>query len=87
LWIDSLCIIQDTGDWNSKASKMAAVYSGSYLTIAASKGTNAEDGLFSNVESDHTLRPLKFTKANGELAEVFVRRKISHLDPEQKFPL
>jgi hypothetical protein len=63
---------------------MAAVYSGSYLTIAASKCSNAEDGLFSTVGSDHTLRPLQFTKADGELVEVFVRRKISHLDPKQK---
>jgi hypothetical protein len=87
LWIDSLCILQDTDDWNSEASKMAAVYSSSDWTVAASKGSRADEGLFSTVGSNHTLRPLKFTKADGELVEVFIRRKISHLDPKQKFPL
>ena len=66
---------------------MAAVYSGSYLTTAASKGLRAADGLFSTFGSNHTLQPLKFTQVDDELVEVFIRRKISHLDPKQKIPL
>lgn len=36
LWIDSLCIVQDsTEDWNEQASRMSQIYSCAYVTIAA----------------------------------------------------
>lgn len=44
LWIDSLCIIQDSPeDWDEEASHMADVYSNAYCTIAATRaeGSNA----------------------------------------------
>lgn len=42
LWIDSLCIIQDSADdWEREASNMAEIYANAYCTIAA---TRAEDG-------------------------------------------
>lgn len=44
LWIDSLCIIQDSQeDWQTQANSMAHVYSKSYCTIAA-----PTNGLFSS---------------------------------------
>lgn len=47
LWIDSLCIIQgDNADWEIEASKMASVYGGSSLNIAASDSMNAKEGCF-----------------------------------------
>ncbi|KAF5608313.1 het domain-containing protein [Fusarium pseudoanthophilum] len=47
IWIDSLCIIQnDDDDWATEASKMADVYRGSYLTLAASSSPDAHGGLF-----------------------------------------
>lgn len=46
IWIDRLCIIQDDlKDWESEASQMADIYNGSDLTIAASTGASADDGL------------------------------------------
>ncbi|GAW21861.1 hypothetical protein ANO14919_113870 [Xylariales sp. No.14919] len=45
LWIDSLCIIQDDeDDWLKEAKKMEDVYSGSYVTIAASSAKSSLDG-------------------------------------------
>jgi hypothetical protein len=42
MWIDSLCIIQDDpSDWQHESSRMASVYQGAALTLAA---TDAEDG-------------------------------------------
>ncbi|KAF2732410.1 HET-domain-containing protein [Polyplosphaeria fusca] len=42
IWIDSLCIIQDsTRDWETESAKMGAIYENSYVTIAA---TMAPDG-------------------------------------------
>ncbi|KAK4233393.1 heterokaryon incompatibility protein-domain-containing protein [Achaetomium macrosporum] len=47
LWIDSLCIVQDDpDDWEREAAKMAAVYGGCYLTIAASCSTGDASGCF-----------------------------------------
>ncbi|CVL06151.1 related to tol protein [Fusarium mangiferae] len=47
IWIDSLCIIQnDDDDWATEASKMADVYKGSCLTLAASSSPDSDGGLF-----------------------------------------
>lgn len=47
LWIDSLCIIQDDAeDWALQSAEMAAIYSNSYLTIAASFARDSSRGLF-----------------------------------------
>jgi len=45
LWIDALCIIQDLpSDWKREAAKMASVYEGAFLTIAASSAAAADQG-------------------------------------------
>lgn len=47
LWIDSLCILQDSkDDWEKESSNMGDVYKYSYLTIAARSAKNANDGCF-----------------------------------------
>jgi hypothetical protein len=47
LWIDALCIIQDsTSDWIHEASRMALVYANSYLNISADASLNPDGGLF-----------------------------------------
>jgi hypothetical protein len=47
LWIDSLCIIQDsTADWEKESGRMAEVYSNSFLTIAATRAANPDESCF-----------------------------------------
>jgi hypothetical protein len=47
LWIDSLCIIQDSlEDWEAESSKMASVYHLGLLNIAAESSRNDSDGIF-----------------------------------------
>jgi hypothetical protein len=47
LWIDSLCIIQnDPSDWEQEASRMAEIYAGSYVTLAASSSAHSSTGCF-----------------------------------------
>jgi len=47
LWIDSLCIIQDDPlDWEEESAKMADVYSGSHLNLAAAAASDGTEGLF-----------------------------------------
>jgi hypothetical protein len=51
LWIDSLCIIQDSQeDWAEQSAKMADIYGKSFLTIAASRSPNSHAGIFSSRE-------------------------------------
>lgn len=45
LWIDSLCIIQDSEDWFHEASTMGDVYSNSQCTLAAIYAYNSTEGL------------------------------------------
>ena len=48
VWIDSLCIIQDSNsDWSSESSKMDAYYNGAYLNIYASAASDSTMGIFS----------------------------------------
>ncbi|KAM3075780.1 hypothetical protein ACMFMG_007907 [Clarireedia jacksonii] len=45
LWVDALCIIQDSkDDWISESLKMADVYGSAYLTIIASRAPGVHEG-------------------------------------------
>ncbi|KUJ17720.1 HET-domain-containing protein [Mollisia scopiformis] len=47
LWIDSLCILQDSeDDWQRESSLMSSVYGGSAITIAASSARDSTHGCF-----------------------------------------
>jgi hypothetical protein len=54
VWIDSLCIVQDSlDDWEKEAAQMASIYSNAYLTIAASGSSDGAGGchVMQNVRS------------------------------------
>ncbi|KAL7945483.1 heterokaryon incompatibility domain-containing protein [Trichoderma barbatum] len=56
LWIDSLCIIQDSrSDWEVESTKMGDIYRNSYITIAASASPGSFGGCFSKTTSDHCI--------------------------------
>jgi Heterokaryon incompatibility protein (HET) len=59
IWIDSLCIIQDSiEDWNKEASLMSGVYGHAICNIAATGALDSTKGLF--FEKDlHAIRPCK----------------------------
>ncbi|KAK0613219.1 heterokaryon incompatibility protein-domain-containing protein [Immersiella caudata] len=47
IWIDSLCIIQDSpADWQLEASRMSSVYRNSWLTVSAIASTSPSSGCF-----------------------------------------
>lgn len=68
LWIDALCIIQDSNeDWEREASKMASVYKNCPLMLSATDATNSHGGLFRDRNdnvlfkiSDHVSRRCGF---------------------------
>ncbi|KAK4160520.1 heterokaryon incompatibility protein-domain-containing protein [Cladorrhinum sp. PSN259] len=49
VWIDSLCIIQNSAlDWQVESSKMADIYHNSYVTLAAVSSADFRGGCFSS---------------------------------------
>ncbi|KAK0707767.1 heterokaryon incompatibility protein-domain-containing protein [Lasiosphaeris hirsuta] len=74
LWIDSLCIIQyDVADWAVEASRMASVYSNSYVTIAAASSDGDEKGFLQPRPFQYAT--VKFTSPTGESAIAYLGRK------------
>jgi hypothetical protein len=58
IWIDSLCIIQDSSeDWQRECSSMAEVYKNGVLNIAALCAKDNSDGCFF-VRDAHLFKPL-----------------------------
>ncbi|KAI8629439.1 hypothetical protein F5Y19DRAFT_82086 [Xylariaceae sp. FL1651] len=46
LWIDALCILQDSdGDWHHESVRMANIYGNSFVTIFATGAWNCQGGL------------------------------------------
>lgn len=49
LWIDSLCIIQDSrDDWEAESKEMGFIYRGAIVTIAASVSCRSTEGILRN---------------------------------------
>ncbi len=60
IWIDALCIIQDSAsDWAGEAAKMGGIYLGSVLTIAVSASETVDNGCFNSI-SQRTTELKKF---------------------------
>ncbi|KAL9039821.1 MAG: hypothetical protein Q9180_002300 [Flavoplaca navasiana] len=56
VWIDSLCIIQDSeADWLHESSLMSNVYKYAYFTVAAAAAENDEGGCFSDRDPQYDL--------------------------------
>jgi hypothetical protein len=74
VWIDSLCIIQDSEeDWAHEAALMSTIYENAIITIAATWCSDSAQGLFSQLDS---LRGTKIAVLGGE--GVFLRPKPAH---------
>ncbi|KXJ95175.1 heterokaryon incompatibility protein-domain-containing protein [Microdochium bolleyi] len=66
LWIDSLCIIQDSrDDWMEQSVQMQQIYSSSYCNIAATSAANSSGGCFRARKTD-ALRPIRLTWENSK---------------------
>ena len=61
IWIDSLCIIQDSDlDWQRESQQMGRIYRHSQMTIAAVKSRDSHGGLFSKRDA-LSLVPCRIT--------------------------
>ncbi|KAF3010193.1 hypothetical protein E8E14_009881 [Neopestalotiopsis sp. 37M] len=75
IWIDSLCIIQDSEqDWKHESLTMASVYENAFITIAATKSPDGAGGCYSNYRVNDT-----FT-VTFEGGDVLLRKKPAWLN-------
>jgi Heterokaryon incompatibility protein (HET) len=75
LWIDSLCILQDSvDDWEEEAAAMRDVYSNGVCNIAAIDSENNEAGQFAR-RNLLALRPCLIRGRPGENLEVRTSRR------------
>ena len=73
IWIDSLCIIQDSNeDWLDQAALMGEIYQGSSLNIAATRASQPKAGIF-NTRNAMAIKPLRVAlrSPTAENEEVF----------------
>ncbi|KAL1872691.1 hypothetical protein Daus18300_004237 [Diaporthe australafricana] len=83
VWIDALCIIQDSAeDWAVQGSKMAQIYSDCVITIAADTAANTRagflkmrpDSLRSSVVRVRSEQAQKTGEGSAQNIEVYIRR-------------
>ncbi|KAE9363409.1 HET-domain-containing protein, partial [Stipitochalara longipes BDJ] len=88
IWIDSLCIIQDDSlDWEKESSTMAAIYSNSYLTIAATSSERPSDG-FRSPRSMNLLDGFYFRDVTSQMEQCKSIRGIQDFNqPTNSLPL
>ncbi|KAF3038950.1 hypothetical protein E8E11_006698 [Didymella keratinophila] len=83
LWIDSLCIIQDSSaDWKAEASHMASVYMNAYATISAAASENSEGGLFFDREPPECSAQLTYTSPSGTVGLWTIHDKTPSFDQQ-----
>lgn len=82
IWIDSLCIIQDsTEDWLREASRMARIYSNAYVTISSDAAADSSAGFLGvpSRQAPHKMT-IKYTKSQSavdqtSLGLIHIRRR------------
>jgi hypothetical protein len=78
VWIDSLCIIQDSlVDWETESARMADIYKGALLTIMAASAADSQEGFFRDRATTMGMVALPYADASGatELS-VFVSKAL-----------
>jgi hypothetical protein len=85
VWIDSLCIIQnDVEDWRHEGSKMSDIYSGAYVTLAASSASDSDGGFYQEISADREQWYLTYNfsnhKVEGATYKISVRQRRKYLE-------
>lgn len=79
LWIDALCIIQDsTDDWSTEASRMAEVYGGASVTLVAAASSDSDGGLFQHHTNPSSSCVIQSTCPDGTLIKAYVQPTLAH---------
>ncbi|KAG8530178.1 uncharacterized protein KY384_005661 [Bacidia gigantensis] len=66
LWIDALCIIQDSEeDWANQSARMSGVYTGSFCNISIAGASDSDGGCF----NDRSISALRFPRVHLQGSE------------------
>ena len=88
LWIDSLCIIQDSkSDWEREAAQMADIYKNSYVTIAAESSQDSHQGILK--ERQFEFSPVKvpfISKRHNLQNSMFIRPALDDWETNMSEP-
>ncbi|KAI0966028.1 heterokaryon incompatibility protein-domain-containing protein [Xylaria arbuscula] len=77
IWIDSLCIIQDSeDDWRAESSRMADIYENAHITLAATKSGSGAGGCFSIASPECKAHELRCDDDDGTPHSIYVRRNL-----------
>ncbi|KAF1950390.1 HET-domain-containing protein [Byssothecium circinans] len=80
IWIDSLCIIQDSAtDWEAEAAKMGAIYNRAFLVISATSSVDGDGGLFFQRPSHVTITGVDGSDPSNAPFEIYARKYIGHI--------
>ena len=71
LWVDALCIIQKSADWDKEAGRMGDYYGNATVTISADGSTNSHTGCF--VSGNRRLSTAVPVMFEGRPARIYVR--------------
>ncbi|KAF2678724.1 HET-domain-containing protein [Lentithecium fluviatile CBS 122367] len=78
IWIDSLCIIQDSlDDWEIESAKMGDVYSNAFVVVAADASSDSSGGYY-RYQHVPNYRIAQVQK-NGISVDIFARKVWNHL--------
>jgi Heterokaryon incompatibility protein (HET) len=82
LWVDALCIKQDSqDDWLRESSRMREVYRGATLTLIAANAPSVDSGIFSKRTTKLASCPLPWNVPNGGGQISPGRRQVVHMRP------
>ena len=82
IWIDCLCILQDSqADWEFEASRMGQYYHNALLTLAASAAVNASSGLFNVRRKISPIEQFQFCGSDGVYHSYVAQTRDTKLQP------
>ena len=86
LWVDALCIIQDSpSDWAAEASRMKDVYGGATITIAAAGSNSTQAGVFRHRAVEREVCKLEWrSQLSSESSWIYLRAGLQGSDNKMK---
>jgi len=81
LWVDSLCVIQDSADDKAhEIDHMGPIYKNATLTIAAASSSSVKEGFLGKRTTAPPVCQLPYRTSSGEITSVFVRHEPEYDD-------